>query len=883
MESFKFLSTKDDIDLNFNYFPYKPYPSQIEFIKTLTNTLLNKKAGIFESPTGTGKSLSLMCGVLNFFEIINKKNNTKENSEVDDWLSNFGQSENPSLNKKSNNDLDFNFSKRKKTSQNISTNNRFKYENSSNTKNEYSDLNNEEKMLIKNEFIFFDKKETKENLYISCADTKKKIQVFYCTRTHSQISQIISEMKKIEREYRNKTGEKIHFSCTSLGSRKLLCINKKINNPLTNSSISKINEKCLELIQNKSEKCQFYNQDSIESLSKEISRKIYDIEELHKLGEDISTCPYFSSRKAIDESDMIVIPYNCILNNKIRKSLEIDLENKILIFDEAHNLVENILQTFNSEISLDELILVLLGLNLYYNKYSNRLKSSSNMYLRQLIKITESFIKFLLDINLKKNFTKENSVINLTEFLIDVELSSLNFFFLINFIEFAELHNKIKWSIENFIKEYFPFTSKDKESAKDDTKNIIEIIEKIFPMKLFFKTNLDSNLEINHPFSEQRETFIKNFTGKNLNSLINKHPELLLNFTNFLNSLTYLNEDGKIVIEKGENKSLLFNTLHNITQMKYVMINASREFDNLLKLSRCVIFAGGTMRPIDEFEFLLRILKKENITYFEGKHVVDKGNIFIGNFLQDVITNKLGKIVLNYDQINRRTDDYIYFILATVREHFEVISKIKESRGMVVFISNYDLVEKIKKFNEKFQILVNFYKTNKDISEEFLFFEEKNILNTFSNYHNNILNKKISSILFAVVGGRLSEGINFSDNLARIVLIFGLPFPNVTSTDLKLKMAYYDALREKCECSISGAEYYSNICMKAVNQSVGRSIRHIGDYAAIIFVDSRYCNDNISRKLPKWIKESQITNVQSNHDYEEYKKKLKSFFLKFEN
>jgi chromosome transmission fidelity protein 1 len=55
--------------------------------------------------------------------------------------------------------------------------------------------------------------------------------------------------------------------------------------------------------------------------------------------------------------------------------------------------------------------------------------------------------------------------------------------------------------------------------------------------------------------------------------------------------------------------------------------------------------------------------------------------------------------------------------------------------------------------------------------------------------------------------------------------------------------------------SISGKAYYQNLCMRAVNQSVGRAIRHANDYATILLLDQRYQTDaRVWSGLPGWLK-----------------------------
>ncbi len=73
----------------------------------------------------------------------------------------------------------------------------------------------------------------------------------------------------------------------------------------------------------------------------------------------------------------------------------------------------------------------------------------------------------------------------------------------------------------------------------------------------------------------------------------------------------------------------------------------------------------------------------------------------------------------------------------------------------------------------------------------------------------------------------------------------------------------------KGSAQTAGREYYEDLCMKAVNQCVGRVIRHRNDYAAIVLADARWGVGNAGvapggsqlpvgplRKLPEWIQGS---------------------------
>lgn len=84
--------------------------------------------------------------------------------------------------------------------------------------------------------------------------------------------------------------------------------------------------------------------------------------------------------------------------------------------------------------------------------------------------------------------------------------------------------------------------------------------------------------------------------------------------------------------------------------------------------------------------------------------------------------------------------------------------------------------------------------------------------------------------------------MDFNDHNARAVIICGIPFPPTKDPRVILKKEYLEK---------SGQEWYVLEAIRAVNQAIGRVIRHKDDYGAIFLCDSRFLYQK--SRLSRWI------------------------------
>jgi Rad3-related DNA helicase len=76
------------------------------------------------------------------------------------------------------------------------------------------------------------------------------------------------------------------------------------------------------------------------------------------------------------------------------------------------------------------------------------------------------------------------------------------------------------------------------------------------------------------------------------------------------------------------------------------------------------------------------------------------------------------------------------------------------------------------------------------------------------------------AILMGVCRGRISEGLDFSDNAARCVIVIGIPYPQMTDPKVILKKDYLDRrfrAKQQDYQPLSGKDWYGQQATRAVN------------------------------------------------------------------
>lgn len=96
------------------------------------------------------------------------------------------------------------------------------------------------------------------------------------------------------------------------------------------------------------------------------------------------------------------------------------------------------------------------------------------------------------------------------------------------------------------------------------------------------------------------------------------------------------------------------------------------------------------------------------------------------------------------------------------------------------------------------------------------------------NEFEEVIKSKKGALIFAVMGGKLSEGINFADDLGRGVITIGLPYANINEIEVKEQaQAYANLMRNNSEGVKTKtfqelqSDYLDNSCMRVINQSIG--------------------------------------------------------------
>lgn len=839
-------------------FPFPPYPQQAELMKEIHSSIVNSSIACLESPTGSGKTLSIICASLSWLEqeeqriIQGKTTEQKESSSGEDWLEALLRSSTNAVSSDqarvssaqarlqrvktliASSHLDKPLAGGQSHPFPIET----KQSSQSNDGDEYIldayHSGDEKSATLKDEDALSSSDE-EDDARVDFKQILELPQIIYCSRTHSQLSQFVQEIKK--------TRFKDIARCVVLASRKHSCINPAVKR-LAHEQL--INEKCQDLAKastktatnplkkskgNQETKCPHHNRRREANLSYRLANGPHDLEDVLDLGHRHQACPYYASKAAVSHCNVLCTPYSTLLHHDLRAAYQISINrNAVVVIDEAHNVIDAINSLYSAEVSALSMSTALDAVMRYLTTYRARLSGKNMYYLNVLAVVLKKIRDHLTSHQASSSSTATTSSM-VNDFLFRVGLDHINLFKLQRYLHASNIATKIG----GFAMSFSPSaTQPPTMNARVALRSVLQLI--------FCLTNQDADGRLflvanNVPGDESSQR---------------ASPEGV---------------EGVSVV------------------LKYVMLHPGRYFEAIIRDARAVLLVGGTLQPFHHLsQTLLRGVEASRLRLFACGHIVPREQV--KPLVLAATTDGRPLEITFSSRLSVATTDAIYRALLDLA--------VMVPAGMVVFFTSYHYMHTLLarwrsdgKLNALHAVKPLFSETNAQHRGEG---EEAegggSSLSVWERYRLAIQNGgPRGAILCSVMGGSLSEGINFSDDLARAVVVVGMPYPDPRDAILQEKLKFTiqhstppcgTAATTSSALTTTMTDLYDAMCMKTVNQSIGRAIRHVHDYAAIVLLDARYRQPRIHQLLPGWIRNSMLAKPTG--CYGEVMENVRDFF-----
>uniref|UniRef100_A0A0E0C458 Helicase ATP-binding domain-containing protein n=1 Tax=Oryza meridionalis TaxID=40149 RepID=A0A0E0C458_9ORYZ len=607
----------------------------------------------------------------------------------------------------------------------------------------------------------------------SASQSSRYPVIIYASRTHSQLRQVIKELKATS--YRPKMAV--------LGSREQMCIHEEVSKLRGRQQNNACHYLC------KKRWCRHHN--SVAEFMRnnsELGSQVCDIEDLVNIGRTKGPCPYYISRELSKSVDILFAPYNYLIDPGNRRSLNgIPWDNAVLIFDEAHNLesicadaasfdlLPNNLSSCIAE--AQECIQLCSAKRTFENSADKQFDPENYAILKALLMALEKKISEVVIDSKELGHTKPGNYIY--EFLSELNITSETSKKLIDTIDGASL--LLEEALSVTLVEHIEFLITIDNCLPVHAKQLSVCI---------FPAHLGNSAETG-PGMKAKATVCRLETIRDILDIIfrgggQSHAKYYRFHVN----------------ESQQNSGDALKVLGKVSRtLSWWCFNPGLAMEEFLKLGvRSIILTSGTLSPLDSLALELNL---EFPVRLENPHVIASDQIWVG-----VVPVGPSGHPLNSSYRTRETLKYKQELGITIGRQLRT-PNINFARivpdGLLVFFPSYSMMDKC----------INCWKD------------------------------------------RVSEGLDFADRAGRAVIVTGMPFATPTDPKVWLKRDYLDKLgsaSNKNSKALTGEEWYVQQAARAVNQAVGRVIRHRHDYGAIIYCDERFVWQNYQSQMSYWLR-----------------------------